>query len=144
MMAKPMNAPSFWSRRVFGEAIRFSLVGILNVAFNTTSIVLLTELFRLHYIVSYLIVFSAATMIGFFLNRGWSFGIAHGEARKDFLRYVSFTIVTLVLGLAGIRLLVILCGNYAVAVALVSAVLAPVNFFVHRTWSFGQALRRAG
>ncbi|MFL6753812.1 MAG: glycosyltransferase [Sphingomicrobium sp.] len=144
MIAEPVDGTTFWSRKLFGEAVRFGVVGSLNVVFNTMCIILLTELLSIHYIVSYLIVFSAATLIGFFLNRRWSFGIDHGAARKDLLRYVSFTIVTLLVGLAGIRVLDGLCGNYGIAVALVSAALAPINFFVHRTWSFGQNFRPIG
>jgi len=144
MMVERADLTALWSRKVFGEAIRFSIVGAVNVAFNIASIVMLTELFHLHYIFSYLIVFAAATLIGFLLNRSWSFGIVDGEARKDLFRYVSFTTLTLVVAITGIRFLDMILGNYVVAVAIVSALLAPVNFIVHRTWSFGQPFRRAG
>jgi len=144
MMVERADLTALWSRKVFGEAVRFSIVGAVNVAFNIASIVMLTELFHLHYIFSYLIVFAAATLIGFSLNRSWSFGIVDGEARKDLFRYVSLTIVTLAVAITGIRFLDMIFGNYIVAVAIVSALLAPVNFLVHRTWSFGQPFRRAG
>ena len=140
MTARGIVQATASSRKLLREAIRFGVTGILSVAFNTAAITLLTELFRFDYVISYLIVFSAATLSGFYMNRSWSFRITHGEVSKDLLRYASFTIVTLIVALTALRLLEAFLGNYVAAVAIVSAVLAPVNFFVHRTWSFGQAL----
>lgn len=149
----PIDTPARAERRIpaasasgklLGEAARFGITGLISVASNTLLIVLLTEVFKFHYVASYLFVFVAATLIGFFLNRSWSFRVTHGNLPKHLVRYAFFTIATLIVAVTALRLLEAFLGNYVAPVAVISAVLAPVNFFVHRTWSFGQDLGRDG
>jgi len=139
-MAAQTARAATWSAKTLREAVRFGIVGIVSVALNTLSIYLLTELFRINYLVSYLIVFFFCTVVGFRLNRGWSFRIVSGDQHKEFFRYLSVMVLTLIVAITAIHIFVALWGNYVIAVTLVSAGLAPLNFFVHRGWSFGRSL----
>ena len=128
------------SKRI-GEFIRFLMVGGVSAMANTLIIVLLTEIFRIHYLISYAICFICVTSIGFTLNRSWSFRVGGRARSREVGRYFLTTFAATLVAMAVSRIMVELGMPYPLAVFLSAAILAPANFVTHRKFSF--ALRPA-
>ena len=119
------------------EFARFLVVGGLSALMNTIIIVLLTEIFRLNYLVSYFICFVGVTLFGFAANRSWSFSISGQANGREAGRYFLVTTATTVIAMAASKIMVELGMPYPVAVFLSAGVMAPLNFVSHRCFSFG-------
>lgn len=120
-----------------GELLRFLVVGGLSALANTLIIVALTELLGLPYLGSYALCFVLVTLLGFVLNRRWTFARGGSAQRWEFVRYYLVTVLGTLVAMAVSRVLVALGLYYGLAVFLSAGVLAPVNFVAHRWFSFG-------
>jgi putative flippase GtrA len=123
--------------RVVGEFIRFCLTGLFAVILNNLIIVGLTEIFGIHYLWSIMICFFLTTLIGFLLNRHWSFRLDGRSKQAELVRYTVITLIGISAALAGTWTLVERGIPYYVATLGIAAMLAPLNFLLHRAWSFG-------
>ena len=118
------------------EIIRFSVVGGSSALANTTIVVLLTEMLRINYLISYVICFICVTAFGFALNRSWSFEVS-GQARsREVGRYLLVAIGSAAIAMAASRILVAIGMPYQLAVLLSAGLMAPLNFISHRYFSF--------
>ena len=76
-------------------------------------------------------------LIGWALNRVWTFQSAARETKKEFARYLAVNIAGFGITLILMALLVSAFGmNYLVASVIVAALMMLANFAVHRSWSF--------
>lgn len=116
---------------------RFCAVGLLSVAINNLFIVVLTELFGIHYLLSILICFVLATASGFVLNRNWSFRKVGTTQRRELIRYVVVTVGGICLSLLTSWMLMQRGIPYYVTMVGIALLMAPLNFIAHRAWSFG-------
>lgn len=119
------------------EFARFLIVGGISALVNTIIIVLLTEIFRLNYLVSYAICFVSVTLFGFIANRSWSFSVDGQASSREARRYFAVTIGTTIIAMAASKVMVDLGLPYPVAVFLSAGAMAPLNFVSHRSFSFG-------
>ena len=124
-------------RRHRDEIMRFLTVGAASALLNTVIIVAFTELFGLHYLLSYLLCFMAVTAFGFAMNRHWTFRVVSETRSIELLRYFTTTVVGTMAAMGGSVALVAMGAPYYVAVFAASALVAPVNFVAHRVYSFG-------
>jgi putative flippase GtrA len=126
------------TRRRLGELARFGSTGAFCAALNVVVAVLLTQYAGLHYLVGQAIGAGAVIVAGFFLNRSWTFRKRGSAAVLEFLRYGLVTVANVIIGLLSCAFLVEEVGiPYAYAIAIVAIVFAPINYLVHRVWSFG-------
>ncbi len=124
-------------RRIGGEFTRFCLTGLLAVVLNNLIIVGLTEILEIHYLWSIIICFFLTTLVGFILNRRWSFRVASRTRQRELRRYAAVTLIGIGTALGGTWGFVQLGVPYYIATLGIAAVLAPINFLLHRVWSFG-------
>jgi putative flippase GtrA len=126
------------TRQRVGEIARYVATGLIGASVNVGLSVLLTEYLGLHYLVSLGLVSALVILVGFFLNRSWTFRRRGRTVVAEFCRYVLVTSVNVVIGLIGCALLV-QEGRvpYAYAIAIVAVVFAPMIYLVHRAWTFG-------
>ena len=123
--------------RVF-ELARYGLTGALGASLNIGVVLLLTHYGKVHYLLSLIISSILVTVVGFFLNRSWTFRKSGRAQSSEFLRYVVITATQVVVGVVVCAALVELLGiHYLLAVACVAALSAPVIYLLHRGWSFG-------
>lgn len=123
-----------------GELARFCIVGLLSVALNNLIIVALTELLGFHYLTSIFLCFLLATLMGFVLNRSWSFRKRSAVRHVEVARYFTVTILGLFLGLFASWYFTGYGIPYYVTMIVVGILMAPLNFLAHRLWSFGLRL----
>ena len=119
------------------ELVRFIFVGTFCFGVGIASLYMLTEYGRLHYLLSMTISLLIVNLIGWALNRVWTFESTARETKKEFARYLGVNIVGFGITLILMALFVSVLGiNYLVASVIVAALMMLANFVVHRNWSF--------
>jgi putative flippase GtrA len=126
------------SRARISELVRYVVTGAICVLLNVFIAMVFTEYAGMHYLQSLGLCSAIVIVIGFYLNKSWTFR-KHGSAvLPEFLRYALATGVNVVIGLLACALLVEKAGlHYLTAIAIVGVVSAPVTYVVHRVWTFG-------
>lgn len=119
------------------EIARFLTVGGLSALINTIIIVMLTELLRIDYLISYVICFVCVTTFAFLMNRSWSFRIDGQINVREISRYLLITISSAALAMGSSKIMVEFGMPYPIAVLLSAGVMAPFNYISHRSFSFG-------
>lgn len=118
------------------ELARFLTVGAGSALMNTVIIVAFTELFSLHYLISYLLCFLLVTCLGFLANRSWTFHLRSGIEVGEFARYYFICSVAVIVAMACTFALVQAGMPYYVALLVAAFGMAPVNYVLHRRVSF--------
>lgn len=96
-----------------------------------------TEKLGLHYLVSMAIALVLVNILGWLLNRRWTFLPSGSSPLTEFFRYFLANISGFFLTMLLMGILVSWLGvNYLLASALIALAMMFVNFFVHRYWSF--------
>lgn len=123
--------------RTFGELVRYGLTGALCVVLNVVIVTVLTEYAHLHYLLSFAVCFVTVTLIGFALNRWWTFRKLGGAPAQDLRRYVLVTLANMAVGIPLCGLMVDVGGlPYWLAIVLISLAFVPLTFLLQRNWSF--------
>ena len=123
-------------RRPLNELARFCIVGLGSVLLNNLFIIACTELLGIHYLISIVLAFLLATVMGFVLNRHWSFQ-KDGTARtREVVRYLIVTLMGIGLSLLATWYLMQQGIPYYVTMLGIASLMAPLNFVAHRVWSF--------
>ena len=131
------------SRRRLGELVRYAVTGAIGAAINVLSAILLTEYAGLNYLVSLSIGSFIVIVVGFLLNRSWTFRKRGPKAALEFLRYVLVTGINIPIGLVACAFLTEVAGiPYAYSIALVAVAFAPLTYVIHRVWTFGLSWMR--
>ena len=121
------------------ELARYGATGALCASINVFLAIFLTQSLGLHYLVSLTLCSALVIVVGFFLNRFWTFR-KQGAATiaAEFYRYALVTGMNVVIGLCACAVLVEwLHVPYSYAIAIVALVFAPAIYLVHRAWTFG-------
>jgi putative flippase GtrA len=130
------------TRKRVGELLRYGVTGALCVALKVAFVVLLTEYLGIHYLVSAVICSTAVAVVGFLLNKSWTFHRRGTAITPEFLRYTLTTLISMAVGLATCAWLVQnMRVPYFLALALVAVAFAPLTYVLHRGWAFRMAWR---
>ena len=122
---------------------RFLVVGAGTAAASALAIGALVQGMAMTPIAAAAIVAIAGNVVGFVLNRKWSFLAAHEHPLRQLLRYLTVATVAVVTSVALFALLTEALGlHYLLASLVVSALFAAANFLAHFHWSFAE--RRPG
>ena len=81
-------------KKIFHQAIRFSIVGVFGVFINYCIFLLALVIFEIHYLISGLLGYLFAAVPIFFLNRYWTFK-SNVSIFKGFPIYIVINIITL-------------------------------------------------
>jgi putative flippase GtrA len=121
-----------------GEIIRYLATGALGASLNVVCAVFLTAYVGLNYLVSLTISSAMVILVGFFLNRNWTFRKRGATEFAEFLRYALVTGANIPIGLISCAVLVKYAHfPYAYAIAIVAVAYSPLIYVVHRAWTFG-------
>lgn len=117
--------------------MRFAVVGTLCFGVGIASLYVLTEFARVHYLLSMSIALVIVNLLGWALNRMWTFESSAPEKRQEFARYFAANLAGFGITLILMALLVSGFGvNYLLASMIVAALMMLTNFVVHKNWSF--------
>lgn len=116
--------------------LRFGLVGGLCFVVGMLGVWLLTEHLGLHYLLSTAVAMMSANVLGWLLNRSWTYELQRRRSLPEFMRYALINALAAGASLALLGLLVAVAGmHYLLACALVAIAMAIVNFQLHGRWS---------
>ena len=122
-----------------GAIPRFLLVGGATAALSALAIAVLVEGARLNPVVAASVVALGANLVGFVLNRKWSFLAFHERPLPQLMRYLCVSLVAFVTSVALFAFLTQRAGlHYVIASLVVSALFAAANFLAHLHWSFAE------
>jgi putative flippase GtrA len=115
---------------------RFATVGVLATVTHTAVFSAAIELGRIDPVLANALAFSVAVLVGFALNRRWTFA-GHGGESAQLWRYVVAALV----GLAGSSLIMHVAVNVArwspyVGLALSLVLMPPLSFALNQLWVF--------
>lgn len=126
---------------IIRQFVKYAIVGCLNVALSL-GIFNALRLLEVHRLAASTVAFLVTSINGFALNRLWSFRDQRsGRLTRQYLRFVSFTIVGLGLFSIAFRLLLIPLegfGRIGENAAFLCALPVSVvwNFTAYRRWTF--------
>lgn len=120
---------------------RFLSVGSICIILNLSILYILTDFFKVYYLLSCCIALLLVNYIGFKLNKTFTFldGIprARAESFWQFLRYNAVSIVSFLMGISQMYILVdVFDVWYIYANMLVAVIMAFVNFFMHKYFTY--------
>ena len=129
--------PNLRSRPSAREGLRFVLIGGGCFLLGLLLVFLFTDVAGFHYLASLSLSLVIVNLVGWLLNRAWTFEVDKPRSIAEFLRYLLVNLGGFAITLAGVHGLVTLLGmHYLWASACVAAAMTLLNFFLHRTISF--------
>lgn len=112
--------------------LRFAVVGALCFGSGMLLVWWLTEVVGLHYLVSTAIASVVTNIVGWLLNRSWTYSARQPRTVREFFRYAAINLGGMAISLAAVALLVNWASMYYVlACGVVAIVMAIVNFQLH-------------
>ena len=115
----------------FIQFVRYGLVSVIALAVDFGGMVLLVELFSIHYLVAATVSFISGLAVNYLLSRAWVFTERKYESRvKEFIIFTSIGIVGLLLNNSIMWLAVERIGIYYIFSKIIATILV---FF----WNFG-------
>lgn len=119
------------------SAPRFLIVGGFCYALNFLILLVATQAVHLHYLPSMVISILVVNVVGWWLNRTWTFDAGATGLATSFIRYTTASMASMLSALGAMVVLVSLLGIHPLlANVLVAVAMVVVNFFLHRNWSF--------
>jgi putative flippase GtrA len=116
--------------------IKYGLVGVLNTLIGYGSFLLFIYLLEIHYTTAVILSYLLGTINSFLLNRYWTFR-SNGAVIRQFSRFVTITVLSVVLNILLLLVLIDLLNiEAAIAQAMSIAIIAVVGYLGHRAWSF--------
>jgi putative flippase GtrA len=119
------------------ELFRFAIVGTFCFGAGIASLYVLTEYGQIHYLLSMAISLLIVNLIGWALNRVWTFESRTQDTKQEFARYLAVNVAGF--GITLLLMAVLVSGfgmNYLIASMIVAALMMLANFIIHRNWSF--------
>jgi putative flippase GtrA len=118
------------------ELMNFSFVGVTTFSIQLFITVIMTEMVKIAYYISYAVALACAWFLNFMLNTGLTFR-AKGDPKQYLRKFASLVVINIVLN----WLLVIFCVEvislpYFPAIILVAIFMSLLNFFVEDFWVF--------
>lgn len=119
------------------EGMRFLLIGGACFLLGLLLVYVFTDHLRLHYLLSLSLALLIVNVVGWLLNRSWTFNVAPRRSLPEFLRYLLVNLAGFLITLGAVHLLVSQFGmHYLWASAWVALGMTILNFFLHRHFSF--------
>lgn len=120
--------------------LKFAVTGGTCFGVNLAILYVGTSLLGWHYLVSMMVSITSVTLLGWAMNRSWTFRVARPPSVGEFARYAGVTVMSCAAALGLMALLVSGLGvHYLVANVSIAAGMTLVNFVAHKGWSFRRA-----
>jgi dolichol-phosphate mannosyltransferase len=119
------------------QLLKFSVVGGSGYVVNLVVFALLADNLGIHHAIAAVGAFCVAVTNNFLWNRYWTFGPGEGRARFQAVRFLTVSVLSLLLNLAVLE--AILAGTEAgdlTAQAIAVAAVMPFNFLGNKLWTF--------
>src|SRR4051794_109894 len=120
------------------QLLQFGLVGGSGYVVNLAVFAVLNGPFDIHYIAAAILAFCVAVTNNFWWNRHWTFDARHGHAGFQAARFLTVSVLALVINLIALKLLVNGGVSELPAQAIAVAIAMPFNFDGNKLWTFDE------
>lgn len=121
----------------FAQLMRFCIVGLTCFVTNIVALAVLCEIFGVHYVVAYILVFFLGTSLGYWLNKRFTFSLNTPRDHAAFVRYLLVCGFMLATSTVLLHVFVEwLHIWYLAAVTIIAGINVPVSFVAHRVVSY--------
>ena len=121
---------------LFHRFTRFAVVGVMATATHTLVFAAAIELARIEPVTANALAFSIAVLVGFTLNRRWTFA-AHGGAEARLWRYAVVALAGLGINSAIMYAVTHMAQRSPyIGLALAIVIVPPVTFALNQYWVF--------
>jgi putative flippase GtrA len=96
------------NKKFINQLVKFLVVGGLCTVLNYTVFYLNYSVIQINYVVASGIGYITGLILGYYLNRNWTFATekSHNQKRREFVIYITVYLISLVLSLLLVALLV--------------------------------------
>ena len=117
------------------------MTGIFCLALNTCGVVFLTEVAGLYYLMSLVLSSIVVMVVGFTINKLWTFRVNGTAIPPEFGRYVATNCAAMLTSIWLCSWLVEgMHVPYSRSVVIAGFACAPLTYMTHRVWTFGLKL----
>jgi putative flippase GtrA len=121
------------------QLLQFGLVGGSGYIVNLAVFAVVNGPLDIHYIAAAILAFCVAVTNNFWWNRHWTFDDAkHGHAGFQAARFLTVSVLALVINLIALKLLVGGGVTELPAQAIAVAIAMPFNFVGNKLWTFDE------
>jgi putative flippase GtrA len=129
----------------FDQFLRFSIVGGICVSLNISFLWAATSLYNVHYLVATVVAFLLINLVGYSLNRWFTFADRDLGSEGRLWRYYAVAAGSLMLNLAMMALLVDGAGLPVIAASLIVTVaFVFLNYWNHSGWTYASSYPARG
>lgn len=127
------------SRASWLQLLKFSVVGGSGYLVNLAVFAVLADNLGVHHVIAAVGAFCVAVTNNFLWNRYWTFGPGEGRASFQAARFLTVSVLSLVVNLAVLEAIVVgtSIGDLT-AQAIAVAVVMPFNFLGNKLWTFAE------
>jgi putative flippase GtrA len=118
------------------QLLQFGLVGGSGYVVNLAVFAVLNGPLSIHYIAAAILAFCVAVTNNFWWNRHWTFDAKQGHAGFQAARFLTVSVLALVINLIALKLLVGGGFSELPAQAIAVAIAMPFNFVGNKLWTF--------
>lgn len=122
------------TRAVYKQFLKFGVIGGAATGIHVVIFLVLGQWFRLNYIQSNFVAYSAATLWAFAGNSWWSFACKPSGYR--FVRYLCVAIFGLGLSMGISGICEVMQINPFLTIGMIVTLVTPCTFLLHRYWTF--------
>ena len=135
----PEDLPASTRHRLFGQGLRFVVVGLAATATHVACGLVLAEAAGLAPFWANLLAFCVALFVSYLGNHRWTFA-AQGAHAFHFPRFAVIALAGLALNQAIVYVMVgVMALDYRLALAVVVLVVPALSFVLNRGWVFARA-----
>jgi len=128
------------NRENWVQLMQFGLVGASGYVINLTVFGVLAGVLDIHHIPAAIAAFCVAVTNNFIWNRHWTFDAGHGHAGFQAAKFLTISVLALIVNLVALELLIGAELPELAAQALAVAIAMPFNFVGNKLWTFDSAL----
>ena len=118
------------------QLLQFGVVGVSGYVVNLAVFALAVGAFNIHHILAAIIAFCVAVTNNFWWNRHWTFDARQGHAGFQAARFLTVSVLALLINLVALELLVRSGMGDIPSQAVAVAIAMPFNFVGNKLWTF--------
>jgi dolichol-phosphate mannosyltransferase len=122
------------------QLMQFGVVGASGYVINLSVFAVMAGILDIHHIPAAIIAFCVAVTNNFMWNRHWTFDAGHGHAGFQAAKFLTISVLALLVNLVALELLIGADVAELAAQALAVAIAMPFNFVGNKLWTFDSAL----
>ena len=121
----------------YKEIINYLIAGVLTTVVSFVTYEIFKDIFHIHYIISNILSWIAAVIFAYFINRKYVFESNSKDKLKEFISFVKYRILSLLIETACMYLLVDICKvDDDISKIIVQFIVVVLNYIFSKFFTF--------